>query len=311
MFRKNTAGSAVATAAAAALLLTVAQPASAADVSEASEAAASIVNITGVRDIVKTATTDQNSAAIVSTQAGTVDIPVSTAGEVTLGSGSQQVGLGLPDLSSKPAVRDIDGTVVYADASKPADIAVQPVHQGFRALVTIKNNTASHEYRFPVDVPEGGRLVSSAELLGSENATGEILIADAEGRIVSGIDAAWAKDANGDAVPSRYRIEGSTVIQEVDFTENTAFPVVADPSLWAITKCVASITWFIGSNVVSVAKLLKIKKYISALGGIRKSAELLLRASNWEERMRIGGGALVGLASEFLGVASVKSNCFD
>lgn len=66
---------------------------------------------------------------------------------------------------------------------------------------------------------------------------------------------------------------------------------------------------FIGTNIVSAAKLLRIKKYIQALGGVRKAAELLLKASNWEERLRIGGGALVGLAAEFFGFYLITNNC--
>lgn len=40
----------------------------------------------------------------------------------------------------------------------------------------------------------------------------------------------WAKDAIGKALPTRYEIQGSTLIQHVD-TQGAAFPVVADPSI--------------------------------------------------------------------------------
>ena len=39
----------------------------------------------------------------------------------------------------------------------------------------------------------------------------------------------WAKDASGALVPTHYIVQGSTLIQQVDVTSATTFPVVADP----------------------------------------------------------------------------------
>lgn len=141
--------------------------------------------------------------------------------------------------------------------------------------------------------------------------TGEVFVVDSQKRVTSAFDAAWAKDANGRPVPTRYRIEGSTLVQVVDFTPGTAFPVVADPGWWKVVGCAAAITWLIGSNLLAVAKLIKIKKYIQALGGVKAPARLVVGATTWEERMRVGGSALVGLAAELVGVAGVKSACFQ
>jgi hypothetical protein len=61
---------------------------------------------------------------------------------------------------------------------------------------------------------------------------GYVGVFDAEtGEPVALIEPAWAKDANGAAVPTRYEIDGSTLTQVVDVDQNTAFPVVADPSV--------------------------------------------------------------------------------
>ena len=83
----------------------------------------------------------------------------------------------------------------------------------------------------------------------------------------------------------------------------------ANLGFWDTLKCAAAIVAFIGTNVVSAAKLLRIKKYIEALGGVRAAAALLLKASTWEERLKIGGGALVGLAAEFFGFSLITDNC--
>lgn len=78
---------------------------------------------------------------------------------------------------------------------------------------------------------------------------------------------------------------------------------------WEVTKCAGAIAAFVGSNLVSASKLLKVKKLLDDLGGIRKSAELIVKASNNEERLRIGGTALVALAGEILGTSLVANNC--
>jgi len=60
---------------------------------------------------------------------------------------------------------------------------------------------------------------------------------DAADRVITGFEAPWAKDANGAAVTTRYRLEGNTLVQVVDFDQNTAFPVLADPNFWQVTRC--------------------------------------------------------------------------
>jgi len=307
---RNT-GSIIAAALATTMTLTVAYPTSAAalDAADASATAASVTAVTGTRDLVRSATADSNSAAIVTTRAGSVDIPTSTRGQVSTSAGQFEVSVGLPDLTEKPAVRDASGTVVYADRSQPADVAVQPLTSGFRALVSIKDANAPREYRFPVDGPEGSRLTSSAELFGAEFDTGEVFLLDAADRVITGFEAPWAKDANGAPVTTRYRLEGNTLVQVVDFDQNTAFPVLADPNFWQVTRCAAAVAWFVGTNIIAPLRLLKVKRYIQSLGGLRASANLMLRASTWVERINIGGGALVGLAAEIAGVAAIQDNC--
>lgn len=74
-------------------------------------------------------------------------------------------------------------------------------------------------------------------------------------------------------------------------------------------RCAAAITAFIASNAIGAAKILRIRKYIEALGGVRASAKLLLEASNTAERLKEGGEALALLAGEILGFPLVRKNC--
>lgn len=113
----------------------------------------------------------------------------------------------------------------------------------------------------------------------------------------------------GKAVATHYKVEGNQLIQVVEFNENTAFPVVADPDWRKIARCASALAVFVGSNLVAVSKILKAKKYIQALGGFQKSAELLLKASTWEERLNVGGTALANLGAIVFGTDQVDRQC--
>ncbi|KXX80320.1 hypothetical protein MMYC01_203345 [Madurella mycetomatis] len=86
--------------------------------------------------------------------------------------------------------------------------------------------------------------------------------------------------------------------------------LVARASAWKIAQCIAAIVEVIATTAVPAAKLLRIKKYIKALGGTKNAVKLLLSATSTEEKLRVGGQALVKLAKEVLGISSIQSKCF-
>lgn len=259
---------------------------------------------------VVTSVPDGDAAAVAETTAGTVTMPETLDGTVAIGEGAAAVEIGLPDLGGQEGVLDESGeTVVYADPEAPVDLAVQATESGARALITMKDESAPNRYTFDVTGPAGSRLVPAGEVLGAEYETGEVLLVAEDGALLGTFDAPWATDATGAPVDTWYELTDGQLSQVVAVDADTVYPVVADPNWWSIAKCTAAIVAFVGMNLVSVSKLLKIKKYIAALGGFRESAMLMLRASNWEERLRIGGGALVGLAGEILGYAVIRNNC--
>ncbi|MBO1751095.1 hypothetical protein J4G33_04685 [Actinotalea sp. BY-33] len=87
----------------------------------------------------------------------------------------------------------------------------------------------------------------------------------------------WAVDADGVPLPTYYSVEGSTVVQTVETTTDTAFPVVADPSWqWWVekgAKCVGGVIALGAAGyakvAVGIAKLvvkMKQAKSTTALG---------------------------------------------
>ena len=98
--------------------------------------------------------------------------------------------------------------------------ALQDTGNGtFRALMHIESVSAPQEYRF--------ELSDNVELIPLED--GGITVRDTEGQLLGTFEPAWAVDANGDEIPTSYRIENSALVQRVAFNSATVFPVVADP----------------------------------------------------------------------------------
>lgn len=72
-----------------------------------------------------------------------------------------------------------------------------------------------------------------------------------------------------------------------------------------------SCVWAIGKAAVPAAKLLKIKKYINALGGVKKTVELILKAGkNYNKAIKLGGQTLWNLIKLLTGIDEIDKECF-
>ena len=131
--------------------------------------------------------------------------------------------------------RVVDGATVF-DA-KNASVTYQPVDAdaggGVRALFTLEGPNAPKELPVTFGIPAGAQLVA---LEG-----GGVEARDASGQRLGALPAPWAIDSSGAAVPTRYEIRGTTVIQHVAPTAATVWPVVADPfwiPAWAVYRII-------------------------------------------------------------------------
>ncbi|MFI7703805.1 hypothetical protein [Nonomuraea sp. NPDC049480] len=132
-----------------------------------------------------------------------------------------EIGIGMPEAAGT-GNQPLPGLVTYAAKQPSVAYAHQRTGQIARALTIIKDASAPTEYRFPISAPEGS-------MLEVEDDDGTVLIYQ-DDFYIGEIDLPWAKDANGNAVPTSYRVEGMTLIQTVDHA-GAAYPVVADPAL--------------------------------------------------------------------------------
>ena len=153
-----------------------------------------------------------------------VAIPQNGSGDIGVGSPvgvDLVVGLPVEAEGARATVAE-DGTVVY-DGAGATDVAVQVTGGGFRVQTVLADASASSEFVYDLGgltpTPTAGGGVTLA-LEGDGYSVG-----------VGALSAPWAFDATGRPVPTRYRIEGTTVVQEVDHAlPGVVYPVVADPT---------------------------------------------------------------------------------
>ncbi|MDR1186617.1 MAG: hypothetical protein LBK95_04060 [Bifidobacteriaceae bacterium] len=86
---------------------------------------------------------------------------------------------------------------------------------------------------------------------------------------IAEVGAAWAVDANGNPVETHYEVTADGLKQVIDVDEETAFPVVADPS-WL---------WWVGTSVACLAELGAIAFAAAKVVNAFAKAEKVIKAS--------------------------------
>jgi hypothetical protein len=126
--------------------------------------------------------------------------------------------IGFPDVAD--ASRAVDAHTRVFDGPHVDQVVQSTGADDVRLLTVLHDATAPTRYNYSF----AGRTLRGV-------GQGYVAVYDDGGEPVAVIEPAWAKDANGDAIATRYEIDGSTLTQVVDVDEHTAFPVVADPSV--------------------------------------------------------------------------------
>ncbi|MEU4683285.1 DUF4258 domain-containing protein [Streptomyces xinghaiensis] len=211
------------------------------------QAVETVERVTGTADLVAGTTMGDGATRAevpADASAARIIVPATASGSVESAYGDDVVRLGLPGATDAPAAAGANGTVVYADADDDFDLAVQPNRDGVRTLITLRDADAPTEYRFPLDLP--------ADAVTEQVEDGSILVSRGE-EYLGTFDAPWAKDANGEAVPADYRIEGGALVQTVRTGPNTAYPVVADPA-WFIPIAIVAGRLLLTTGVKSISR---------------------------------------------------------
>ncbi|MFF5106368.1 DNRLRE domain-containing protein [Streptomyces sp. NPDC000134] len=205
----------------------------------------------------------------------------------------------------------VGGNVVYTSAG-PVDTVVQPTADGgSRTLNILKNSSAPHDYETGFTLPAGMTAVThddgsvSLYAAGDENAE-QIPTTDAAGFF----DAPWAKDANGNDVPTSYKVVGDKLVQHVDFDANSAFPIVIDPSWWSTTKKIAKCGLAIAGFVFTFTPAGSSKRVYTAVRlvkkiGVKKTAKLI---QTYAKRRKLTSAHRKAVAA-LLGIPALKKAC--
>ncbi|MEV8214712.1 hypothetical protein [Leifsonia sp. NPDC077715] len=163
-------------------------------------------------------------------EGASVEVPDDPSDGVTLGTPDDRVGvtIGLPfaDQATDAAESQRDGVVVYDNMNGSSTVPVARSDGSAQIITVIDNAGAPKRYEYPVELPPGASLAladdGSVESVGAEDENAPVLH----------VATPWAKDANGDKVPTHYEVSGSTLTQVIDFTKGSAFPIVADPATY-------------------------------------------------------------------------------
>lgn len=164
------------------------------------------------------------------TDLAAIDLPASGTGDVR----AAGLALGLPATGTAQIIGD---TAIYrSDESSQAQVAVQAVDGGVRALVNIDSAAAPERYDFAL----GGNVASLVP-----QPDGSVVTLDLGFNQTGTIAAPWARDANGKSVPTRYEINGTMLTQVVDHVGGKYdYGITADP-FWVpvavmIARCMAN-----------------------------------------------------------------------
>lgn len=100
---------------------------------------------------------------------------------------------------------------------------VQTTRTGARVMSVVKDRKAAGALHWRIDGPSADTATVMPD--------GSVQLSASDGTVDFVIAAPWAVDARGAAVATRYVVRGRTLVQQLDVTSQTAFPVVADPSV--------------------------------------------------------------------------------
>ncbi|MFT7712346.1 hypothetical protein ACMT9Y_15405 [Clavibacter tessellarius] len=167
------------------------------------------------------------------TTAGDVSVNLPDSGTsslaVTANGGDVRTNIVLPGQFDTAAGTTLpDGTVTYPDQDRPGDhIAVQLLDDGSTRVQTVladKNSPKEYAYSMDGFVPVQGVDAEGQDAFG--------FIGEGKGDTSNYVPVApaWAKDARGNAVPTRYEVRGDALVQVIEPAVDASFPVVADPA---------------------------------------------------------------------------------
>ncbi|MFC6357458.1 hypothetical protein [Luethyella okanaganae] len=152
-----------------------------------------------------------------------VTVPADAQDGVTLGGVAQtKLIVGLPNASQASTADTAQGVATYDNNNGSSTTLVVKTDGSVQIATVIQDRNAPTLYEYSLGTPEGIELKPGPD--------GGVVVSDPTGQPIAAISAPWAKDATGANVPTRFRIQGTSLVQEVDHI-GYAYPIIADPQI--------------------------------------------------------------------------------
>lgn len=143
-----------------------------------------------------------------------------------------------PGYGEAEVTRSDAGTVTYSSPEAAYKTHLQVLDSpdqsvlsdGIRSLIEIEDSSAPKEYLYETEISRGTRLAVQPD--------GGVVGTAEDGTTTLVIPTPWAMDAEGESVPTHYKVVDNNLIQIVEFDSSSKFPIVADP-VWFIPLIVA------------------------------------------------------------------------
>ena len=130
------------------------------------------------------------------------------------------ISVSLPFAETAASAQVVADRVVYDNQNGSKTVPVPRGDGSMQINTVIESPSAPTAYPYTFSVP------GTAEV---REEGGTILFLDQDGKMLGGLAPAWAKDANGNSVPTHYEVSGTAVTQVIEHGEGSAYPIVADP----------------------------------------------------------------------------------
>lgn len=188
-----------------------------------------------------------SGVGVVTLGSGHVDVPADPGDNVEFVSpAGETLGVGIPGgRTADDAVMLPGGVVTYPAQHFASSVIIGDSR--VQMVTTIADSLAPTEFSYEISLREG----QSLQLTDQGPA-----VMNADGSVNALVAKAWAVDAAGQAVDTRYVVHGATLVQIVDHvnSQNVVYPVVADP-IWLapwVIRCLTGIG-LNGSQITQIA----------------------------------------------------------
>lgn len=191
-----------------------------------------------------------------------------------------------------------DSGVIKAESVDGTTTSVSHITESGKGQVVVAVEDPVATFKdFTYELPIGYRLQPAPN--------GGFTLVNEAGEMEGRIDPAWAVDANGNRLPTRYELVGNNTLRQHVETQDAAFPVVMDPSWawWVATTaaCVAELApLFVSGGAAIAARLPKlisflnklakrvhVAKAIKKVGGVSKAAVAVTKKAYMDLRSKV------------------------